>query len=332
MFEASVRSLRTTERFLINPPLTAEFGAAPVSLCDISMKGARIRHRQTLEMGNKAVLRLSVANRPNPVTIEAVVMWTQRESVDPPLFVSGVRTYASIDLISGVLRALQNARRTTRIEELRGADRFFVSPTLDARWEKERVHIEDVSARGVRIETSAKLNTGAAGMLHFSVPGESVKAEVKARVVWSTLKAVDPTKHRAGLVIGEKGEMVRLAIGHLCESGRASIDTHSLALKVKIIRARARQLAPSYRDIETSGIPAEQYILVQSVREELRLNPQEAMHWYRRARILIQDPQTRAAAPAIADHPDALAVWEYLDRSIDPSIIGRTFQLPPPEH
>ncbi len=36
---------------------------------------------------------------------------------------------------------------------------------------------------------------------------------------------------------------------------------------------------------------------------------------------------SRHAAPAIANHPDALAVWEYLDRSIDPSVIGRTFNL-----
>ena len=52
------------------------------------------------------------------------------------------------------------------------------------------------------------------------------------------------------------------------------------------------------------------------------------MQWYRRARTLIKDPATRSAAPAIADHADALEVWEYLDRSIDPSIIGRAFQLP----
>jgi hypothetical protein len=259
-------------------------------------------------------------------------MWTQRDSDDPPLFVSGIRTYASIDLISGVLRSLQNTRRTTRIEELRGADRFFLNPNLEARWEKERVKIEDFSARGARIETPAKLDAGTKGVLQFSVPGESVKADLKAHVVWSTIKAVDPTKHRAGLAIGEKGELVRLTIGHLCESGQASIDTYSLALKVKIIRARARQLAPAYRDMETAGIPAEQFILVQSVREELRLNPEEAMHWYRRARMLIKDPQTRTAAPAIADHPDALAVWEYLDRTIDPSIIGRTFKLPPATH
>jgi hypothetical protein len=28
-----------------------------------------------------------------------------------------------------------------------------------------------------------------------------------------------------------------------------------------------------------------------------------------------------------ADHPDALAVWEYLDRSVDPTIVGRAFKL-----
>jgi hypothetical protein len=64
------------------------------------------------------------------------------------------------------------------------------------------------------------------------------------------------------------------------------------------------------------------------VREELRLNPEEAQHWYRRARITIADPATRAVAPPIASHPDALAVWEYLDRSIDPTIVSRAFALP----
>jgi hypothetical protein len=114
----------------------------------------------------------------------------------------------------------------------------------------------------------------------------------------------------------------------LCEQNRAALDTQSLRLKLKVIRARARQMAPSYADVEASGIPAEQYLLIQGVREELRLNPEEAMHWYRRARIVINDPNTRIVAPPIANHPDALAVWEYLDRSVDPTIVGRAFELP----
>ncbi len=328
MYEAAARNLRTTERFLIDPPLSGHFGAAVVSVCDVSLKGARFQHGHPLEMGNKSVLRLAIDGRPAPVSLEAVVVWTQADAANPGRFVSGVRTYAPIEVVSGMLKNLQAARRTTRIEELRGSDRFYVRPNLDAQWDSARVAVADLSARGARIDTASPLNAGATGVLQFNVPAGAIGVEVKTEVMWSSVKSIDPLKHRAGLVITGKGEQVRLAIGRLCESGRATIDTHSLGLKLKIIRARARQLAPSYRDIESSGVPAEQYILIQCVREELRLNPEQAMHWYRRARLLIKDPTTRSTAPAIADHPDALAVWEYLDRSIDPSIIGRTFQLP----
>jgi hypothetical protein len=258
-----------------------------------------------------------------------VVVWTQADVSNPDRFVSGVRTYASIEVITALLRTLQAAGRTTRIEELRASDRFHVTPNLDARWNGERVALEDISTRGVRIGSASLLDAGVAGVLKFKVPPDALGVEVKTKVVWSSVKAIDPLQHRAGMTIAGKGEQIRLAIGRLCESGRATIDTHSLGLKLKIIRARARQMAPSYRDIESSGVPAEQYILIQCVREELRLNPEEAMHWYRRARLLIKDPKIKTSAPAICDHPDALAVWEYLDRSIDPSIIGRTFQLPP---
>jgi hypothetical protein len=325
MFESAARNLRTTERFLIEPPLSAQFGSSAVFVCDISVKGARFSHAHALEMGNKAMLRLTIEGRQSQVALEAVIVWTQPDPTHPSRFMSGVRTYAPPEVVSSVLRTLQAASRATRIEELRASDRFTIKPNLDARWNSERVSVEDLCARGARIGSAAKLNAGATGVLRLTVP---VDVEVKTRVVWSSVKAVDPLKHRAGLTVDGKGDQMRLAIGRLSESGRATLDTQSLGLKVKIIRARARQLAPSHRDVEQSGVPAEQYILIQCVREELRLNPEEAMHWYRRARLLINDPKTKSSAPPICDHPDALAVWEYLDRSIDPSIIGRTFQLP----
>lgn len=328
MYESAVRNLRTTERFLIEPPLAGHFGASLVSICDISVKGARFRHGHALEMGKKAMLRVVVDARSSPVTLEAVVVWTQADATTRGQFQSGVRTYAPAAVVERLLRDLQVAQRTSRIEELRGSDRFFVRPPLEATWRREPVLIEDLSAHGARIDLRGAPEKGREGELRFAVPGDTIKVEVGASTVWSALKAFDPPRHHAGLALTGKSDLVRLAIGQLCEVERASIDTRSLTLKLKIMRARARQLAPSHREIENSGVPAEQYVLVQCVREELRLNPQEAMHWYRRARVLIKDPQTRSAAPAIADHPDALAVWEYLDRSIDPSIIGRTFQLP----
>jgi len=214
---------------------------------------------------------------------------------------------------------LRQTRRANRIEDLRSTDRFDLSPLLDGEWNRSAVRIENLSARGARIETMNQLAEGKSGTLRF------MNLDVSARVAWSALKSVNPLRYHNGLAIAEKSEQIRLVIGQLCESGRASLDTHSLGLKLRILRARARQLAPTYKT--APGVPAEQYLLVQGVREELRLNPDEAMHWYRRARISIADPKTRAAAPAIADHPDALAVWEYLERSVDASIIGRAFEL-----
>ena len=325
MFESAAKNLRTNERYLLAPALSAQFGSAPVLVRDISTKGARFTHAKFLEMGTKAMLKMTLDGRASPFAFEAMVVWTEADPEFTGRMVSGVRTYPSAEIINALLGALQASNRTTRIEELRAADRFHVIPSAEAEWNGERVSIDNLCARGVRIATDARLNAGSPGVLRFAHPPG---AEAKTHVVWSSIKSVDPVKHRAGLSVDGKSDTMRLAIGWLSEAGQAVLDTQSLALKLKIIRARARQLAPSHRDVEASGVPAEQYILVQCVREELRLNPEEAMHWYRRARLLIQDPKTQSHAPAISSHPDALAVWEYLDRSIDPSIIGRTFQLP----
>ncbi len=329
MYETVPRSLRTAERFLLAPPLMATFGPSAVSICDISAKGARFRHGQQLEAGSKSILKMAVEGR-QPVSIEAVIVWTQGDAASPGKYVSGVRTLADTELMDGLITHLRGSNRTSRIEELRSADRYVLTPPLEGRWNAAAVSIEDLSTRGARIATGERLGSAASGTFRFSVPGSPIDVEVKGQAVWTSVKAIDVQErvsYRAGIFINEKADLLRLAIGQLCELDRASIDAHSLQLKLKIIRARARQLAPSFRDIESAGVPAEQYLLIQGVREELRLNPDEALHWYRRARLCINDPVTRSLAPPIADHPDALAVWEYLDRSIDPSIIGRTFSI-----
>jgi hypothetical protein len=330
MIEAA-RNLRTAERFLLAPPLTAEFGKTPVAVCDISSKGARFRHDTPLDNGAKSLLKVAVEGRTSPVTLEATIVWSQADASMPGKYMSGCRTYAPAEVMASLLAELQTSRRTNRIEELRSTDRFFVAPSLGGTFDGHPARIDDLSARGARIESAHELTRGSAATLHFVVPASTIEIAVSGLVVWTSVKSITNSttrSYRAGLYINEKPELLRLAIGLLCEQNRAVLDTQSLRLKLKVIRARARQMAPSYREIEASGVPAEQYLLIQGVREELRLNPEEAMHWYRRARLVINDPATRAAAPPIANHPDALAVWEYLDRSVDPSIVGRAFELP----
>ena len=292
MYEAATKNLRTAERFLLEPALAGHFGASAISICDISAKGARIKHAAPLEMGQKSALRFALSDQPKPVSLEAVVIWTQLEAGAKNRWVSGLRTYGSPEAVQGVLVSLQSAGRTVRIEELRSSDRFTVTPALAASWNEASVRVEDISARGARIESPVSLEASQLGVLRFAVPSANVTVEVAATVAWASMKAVQPQLYRAGLLIAEKPELMRLAIGQLCENGRATLDAQSLALKLKIIRARARQLAPSFRAVETADIPVEQYLLIHCVREELRLNPEEALHWYRRARLVIADPAT----------------------------------------
>ena len=331
MQEPTARNLRTAERFLLAPPLAATFASTPVAICDISAKGARFRHDKPFETGTKSLLKLSVDGRPSPLTLEAVVVWSQPDSTVAGKFVSGARTYGPPEVVTSLIAQLQVSNRSNRIEELRSTDRFFLSPALAGTFDGQPAQIENLSARGARIELPAEPLRGSVGSLAFSVPQSEIALTVTGEVMWTSVKAITggtSRSFRAGLFVNEKPELMRLAIGLLCEMNRAALDTQSLRLKLKIIRARARQLAPQYASIEASGIPAEQYLLIQGVREELRLNPEEAMHYYRRARLIINDPKTREVAPPIANHPDALAVWEYLDRSVDPTIVGRAFELP----
>jgi hypothetical protein len=329
MQDAVPRNLRTAERFLLVPPLPASFGKAAVSLCDISAKGARFRHAQPIETGSKALLTMTVEGRRGPVSLEAVVVWTHADGSAPGRFVSGVRTWGEAEAMNALLAQLHASHRCARIEEMRSTDRFYIPDPLPARFGQAEVRIEDLSARGARISTKQEIVRGTVAPLLFGVPGSPEEVQVAAQIVWCAMKSITGggRSYQAGLFVNEKPELMRLAIGHLCELNRALLDTRSLSLKLKVLRARARQLAPAYRGLESSGIPAEQYLLIQGVREELRLNPEEALHWYRRARFCINDPATRALAPPIADHPDALAVWEYLDRSVDPTIVGRAFEL-----
>jgi hypothetical protein len=265
------------------------------------------------------------------LALEAVVVWSEGDPNAPGHYVSGVRTYGSPEAISGLIAQLQSSNRSSKIEELRSADRFLISPSLEATYDGHKVRVENLSARGARIETDEQMKRPTTGLLAFRVPDSTHELVVTGQVMWTAVKAITGSAtrtYRSGLLVGQKPEMMRLAIAQLCELNRATLDTQSLSLKLKIMRARARQFAPSFKSLDSSGVPAEQYLLIQGVREELRLNPDEAMHWYRRARLVINDPEIRTTANVICDYPDALAVWEYLDRSIDPSIVGRAFELP----
>ncbi|HXI13346.1 MAG TPA: SpoIIE family protein phosphatase [Thermoanaerobaculia bacterium] len=325
---ASAQNLRTVERFILRPPVDALFGNVPVAITDLSLKGARFTHKLPLEAGAKSVLQFSLDQSPL-IPIESAIVWTQNESNGAQLYVSGVRTYGRPDQIEHLLQVLQEQHRSSRIEEFRAIDRFRILEPMSGQFSPVgEVTFADISARGARISALAQPVVGSSGTLRFRVPKSTFDISVTATVVWSTVRAIgmnNESQFSAGLRISEKPELMRGAIGHMCELNLATLDTSSLKLKLKIILARASKHSAEYQAIEASGLPPDQFFLIESVREELRSNPQEAIHWHQKARAGATDDSVRRAAGPIADHREAMAVWEYLDRTIDPTIIARSF-------
>src|SRR5258708_8810549 len=95
MYEATARNLRTAERFLLEPALSGHFGASVISVCDISAKGARIKHGLPLEMGHKSALRLALEGRRHPVALEAIALSPPLALLPNNPCVSALRPYPS---------------------------------------------------------------------------------------------------------------------------------------------------------------------------------------------------------------------------------------------
>lgn len=332
MSKPASRYGRVAERFLLMPGAAADFGSERVFISDLSSTGMRLRHPRPVEVGRKSMVSFLPDGSTTPVELEGEVVWTQPSySLDQhEAFISGIRTYGEQQEIERAVVRFDQSGRLMRIEECRNTDRFLIRDGAEGRFaEVGSITICDISAKGARIESHHELIGGVAGVFQLAVPQTDFEVSAEAEVVWAGVKAIRSDGTRtfvAGLSIREKPEYLRLAVGRLLELNLASKDTQSLKLKVKITRARSR-MDVSKETIDLSSPRMEEVLkLIRAVRDELESNQLEAVEWYRKAFQIAKEPTLRAMAGAIHSDHEALAVWEYLDRSIDPSIIALEFR------
>ena len=311
---------RSTERHLLLPSVDASFGSIGVSINDISLSGVRVKHDMPLEAGSKSVLRFRTEERPT-VAFEAVVVWTQPVIApeESGQFVSGVKLFADRSFVGSVIDEF-GERRSAKVEEKRLSDRFHLTRPISAEFGAYGfVKVGDLSSKGLRVETSRRLTPGARGNLRFSLPDGSFEVNVEADVVWSQLKSIwssDENRYSNGLQVLQRHEFLRLAVGQLRELNLALPDTRSLRLKVR--------LGPFKRMLEQLGRdPDDQGALIAAIRDEMKNNPDGAIKWNQRAQELLTDPSIRGLAGPISSSIEAIAIWEFFDRTIDPTLIAK---------
>jgi hypothetical protein len=216
------------------------------------------------------------------------------------------------------------------VEELRAAERFTASEPLPATFAAYPIAIVNLSTIGALVEHPAPIRLGTVG--RFMIRRGDIAVDVKGFLIWSRLSKT-PGKdgaqvYRSGLRIESGNAEYALALHMLIKSGAMKRETDTLERKRRrLVERMAEKNRSGFRSLtsSTDDIPADQMLLVQHARERLLANPEEAQKWYHRAKYAITHGATNIEIESIRNREDVLAVWEYLERSIDIPTISRAF-------
>lgn len=313
-------------RHLVEPPLECRFGTTTALLTDISVNGARLCHLDGLEGGSKAELEFDLGGG-EVATFEALVIWCH--AISNQIcgdYTSGLKLIADSAAVGEVIETMVRRGLTKKIAENRRSNRFLLQSPIDGRVSDTDIRICDLSSTGARIESSEKLPAGQRLSLSFALPRSELMVDVTVEVVWSYLTAIwsdSDYRYSSGLRAVDNPGMMRAAIGHLSDLRFAEKDVRSLALKSRLENYGIPKFASGDGiDHESGG----RVSLVRSVRSALGKEEIDSSRWFERARTVAQQPDIRGTAGPIAKDIEALAVWEFLDRSIDPSLVALGFQ------
>jgi hypothetical protein len=219
----------------------------------------------------------------------------------------------------------------SNVTDSRSAARFKVDEPLHGSFANADVVIQDLAESGVQIEHAEPLRLATTGRLALKL-GETA-VTVPAIVIWSRLSQTPNAKgkllYRSGLRLEASLEKFAKVINTLAGSGLLRSDHESLDRKRQKIEEK-EQLRASRPVVmalpQVVSIAADQLLLIQHARERLQSNPDEAVKWYNRAKFSLNEEGHRIVEAVTIQHRDeVLAVWEYLERSIDIMTIVRAF-------
>ncbi|HKO55919.1 MAG TPA: hypothetical protein VJ276_08575 [Thermoanaerobaculia bacterium] len=210
-----------------------------------------------------------------------------------------------------------------QIAEQRTTERYIAVEPIDGSFGAASITVLNLGDAGAQVAHAQPLRLGTKGRLWFR--RGSVQVAVQALLVWSHLSKTPNSEgkylYQSGLRIDEAGDFAS-ALRSLLDDGAVRRDLDSLERKRRRLleKEHDRNVKPTVKIIQPE-IPAEQVLLVQHARERLRAHPEEATKWYNRAKFAPE-----GAPEHIPHREDVLAVWEYLERTVDLATIIKVFE------
>jgi len=216
--------------------------------------------------------------------------------------------------------------QTPGVEESRTTRRFLIDPALQGTFGAADISVLDVGEHGIQAEHAVPLKLGSTAKLILSIPGVNEPLRLEGQAVWSRLSKKPNREgkylYRSGVRVDKDGESIRTVIEKLQAMSLARPDNFSLNRKEKLLREKQEKLQhPQVKLIlqKAQEIPGDQLLLIQQARERLQTHPDEAVKWYNRAKFSLGE------GLQIHHREDVLAVWEYLERTIDINVVARVF-------
>lgn len=217
------------------------------------------------------------------------------------------------------------------ISELRITERFRTAEALVGSFGSASVTLLDVSASGAQIEHSQPLRIGTRARLWFK--RAEISVSLQAVTIWSHLSKTPNAQGKYLYHSGVRLEADSPDFGYMLQSlldrGVLSPDRESLERKRMrtLERAAEKNNRPTMRYLRPEiEIPADTQLLIEHARKQLLGDPLEAQRWYQRAKYAITHGTANIAGDAIRNREDVLAVWEYLERSVEISTIALVFE------
>jgi hypothetical protein len=217
---------------------------------------------------------------------------------------------------------------TSDVRDLRAAQRFIADRPMEGRFGRLQVRICDLAECGLQIEHAEPLKIATKAVVGFKLA--EITITVPGIIIWSRLSQTPNEQgrllYRSGVRLEADIELVASALNRLAGSGSIRRDTASLERKRKKLANRDQELRarPIMQTMQsTASTSPDVVLLVQHARDRLRQKPDEAAKWYNRARFAVPDD----SFSNIPHREEVLAIWEYLERSVDIQTIADVFEM-----
>ncbi|MGK2856400.1 MAG: PilZ domain-containing protein [Thermoanaerobaculia bacterium] len=210
------------------------------------------------------------------------------------------------------------------VSEARSEDRYRVQMRLDASFGGSDVVLVDLGEHGAQVQHPVPIKLGAIARLIFTAPSTGQQVRVQGTIIWSRISAkpdaAGKRHYASGIRIDDPEESLKELIPRLVAANVLRLDNLSLDKKRKALldKEKARQM-PGFKMVgQKPRIPDDVILLVRQTRNRLKDNPAEAVKWYNRAKYSLDQSGVQ-----IHQRDEVLAIWEYLERSIEIDIIAR---------